>query len=253
MPRSRAPRIVLAATVAVSCIAASLTATAGIVISGTRVVYPAEQREVTISIRNPGETPSLVQAWLDDGQTESQPGDASVPFVLTPPLFRLDPTNSQSLRMVFTQEELPTDRETLYWLNVLDIPPRAATNPELPNQLEMAFKHRMKVFFRPEGLPGSAADAPARMTWQLVTEEGKLARIEMNNPSPYHISLAQVSVTAGETSVKSEQPDMLGPFSTGSVELSEQVAITADSAEIEYWFINDYGGNETGVATVSVP
>ena len=82
------------------------------------------------------------------------------PSFLTPPLFRLDPTKVQSLRLVYTRDPLPEDRESLFWLNVLDVPPRAATNPDLPNQLELAFKHRMKVFFRPPSLAGSAADAP---------------------------------------------------------------------------------------------
>ncbi len=127
------------------------------------MVYPAAKREVTIHIRNPSDTPSLVQAWLDAGDPHAKPGESKVPFVMTPPLFRLDPTKGQSLRLVYTHDPLPEDRESLFWLNVLDIPPRAATNPDLPNQLDLAFKHRMKVFFRPArpcGLRRGCAGAP---------------------------------------------------------------------------------------------
>jgi len=124
----RAGKIVPLAFIAATLLAAAPRATAGVVVDGTRVVYPAAKREVTININNPGSVPSLVQAWLDAGDPRAKPGDSKVPFVLTPPLFRLDPTKVQSLRLVYTHDPLPADRESVFWLNVLDIPPRAAAN-----------------------------------------------------------------------------------------------------------------------------
>src|SRR6185312_1276720 len=134
----RTNRIISTAFIAAAFFSAIPEATAGVVVNGTRVVYPAAKREVTISLRNAGETPSLVQAWLDAGNPQSKPGEAHVPFVLSPPLFRLDPTKVQSLRLVYTRDPLPEDRESVFWLNVLDVPPRGAVNPDLPNQLDLA-------------------------------------------------------------------------------------------------------------------
>src|SRR5258706_14303772 len=88
----RANEIVLRVFIATTFFTAAPYAAAGVVVDGTRVVYPAAKREVTINIRNPGDAPSLVQAWLDAGDPHSKPGGSTVPFVLTPPLFRLDPT-----------------------------------------------------------------------------------------------------------------------------------------------------------------
>src|SRR5580704_15270767 len=124
--RFRTTQLISAAFIAATCFAAVPGATAGVVVNGTRVVYPAAKREVTIGIHNTGETPSLVQAWLDAGDPHAKPGESKVPFVMTPPLFRLDPTKVQSLRLVYTHDPLPENRESLFWLNVLDIPPRAA-------------------------------------------------------------------------------------------------------------------------------
>jgi len=227
----------------------SLPASAAVVVTGTRVIYPAAKREVTIEIRNPGERPSLVQAWLDAGDSASKPGESKVPFVMTPPLFRLDPTKSQSLRLVYTHDPLPQDRESVFWLNVLDIPPKAAINPDLPNQLDLAFKHRMKVFFRPSGLSGSAADAPGRMTWKLLTKDGKLTGIQASNPTPYHVSLTQITGTvAGHPfSIKA---DMVDPFASRSFDLPDLPA-AGGAASIAFWFVNDFGGNATGTASVS--
>src|SRR5512146_2342735 len=107
----RACEIVPLAILVATLFTAAPHAVAGVVVDGTRVVYPAAKREVTINIDNPGSVPSLVQAWLDAGDPHAKPGDSKVPFVLTPPLFRLDPTKVQSLRLVYTHDPLPADRE----------------------------------------------------------------------------------------------------------------------------------------------
>jgi chaperone protein EcpD len=246
----RASRVIPAILLATAFATAAPRAGAGVVVNGTRVVYPEDKREVTISISNTGEAPSLVQAWLDAGDPRSKPGEAKVPFVLTPPLFRLDPTKVQSLRLVYTHDPLPVDRESLFWLNVLDVPPRAPINTERPNQLELAFKHRMKVFFRPPGLASSAADAPARLAWKALSSEGKLVGIQASNPTAYHISLTQISATvAGHPIVA--KADMVDPFASRTFELPEPVIAPGGAIAIEYWFINDYGGNVSATASAA--
>jgi chaperone protein EcpD len=246
----RTHKITLLVIIATTFCAAAPYAAAGVVVDGTRVVYPAAKREVSINIRNPGDTPSLVQAWLDAGDPHAKPGESKVPFVLTPPLFRLDPTKVQSLRLVYTHDPLPENRESLFWLNVLDIPPRAAANSDAPNQLELAFKHRMKVFFRPAGLAGSAADAPARLTWKLLSKDGKLVGIEASNPTAYHVSLVQVTVTAGGHPVNFKA-DMVDPLTSRSFDLPDPVAAPNGTVALEYSFVNDYGGNVKATASAS--
>ena len=246
----RANRIVPLAFIATALFTTVPPASAAVIVDGTRVVYPVAKREVTLNIRNPGVTPSLVQAWLDAGDPRARPGDSKVPFVLTPPLFRLDPTKVQSLRLVYTHDPLPADRESLFWLNVLDIPPRAAANGDAANQLELAFKHRMKLFFRPEGLAGSAADAPAKLTWKLLAKDGKLVAIQASNPSPYHVSLTKLVPTlAGQAVVV--HADMVDPFASRSFDLTDPVAAPTGAVSLEYWFVNDYGGNVKATASAS--
>jgi len=248
----RNSEFLLAALIATSCFTAPPAATAAIVVDGTRVVYPAAKREVTIQIRNPGETPSLVQAWLDAGDPYAKPGESKVPFVMTPPLFRLDPTKAQSLRLVYLHEPMPQDRESLFWLNVLDIPPRASSNSDRPNQLELAFKHRMKVFFRPVGLSGSAADAPGRLTWKLQSKDGKIVGLEATNPTAYHVSLFQVTATLAGHPVAAKA-DMVDPFGSRSFELAAPMAAPSGPVAVDYWFVNDYGGSVKGSASASLP
>ncbi|WP_043219895.1 fimbrial biogenesis chaperone, partial [Burkholderia gladioli] len=87
-------------------------ADASVVIGGTRVIYGAGEPEVTIKLSNEGQSPALVQSWVDAGDTKSEPSTTKVPFVVTPPISRIDPSKSQTLRIVYTGEPLPKDRES---------------------------------------------------------------------------------------------------------------------------------------------
>lgn len=53
---------------------------ASIVVSGTRVVYPGNEREITVKLSNTGKTPVLVQSWIDKGDVEARPEKIQVPF-----------------------------------------------------------------------------------------------------------------------------------------------------------------------------
>lgn len=70
-------------------------ASASVVIATTRVIYPAQQSEVTVRLSNEGSSPSLVQAWIDDGRAQAALEDLDVPFSLSPPLFRIDPKRAR--------------------------------------------------------------------------------------------------------------------------------------------------------------
>ena len=53
-------------------------ASASVIIDGTRVVYPQKAREVTVQLHNTGETPSLVQSWVDEGDKDATPDSLSL-------------------------------------------------------------------------------------------------------------------------------------------------------------------------------
>ncbi len=70
---------------------ASFRASADIVISGTRIVYQQSQKDVIVSLDNRGKKPLLVQSWLDDGRDDTNPQELKLPFIITPPVSRIDP------------------------------------------------------------------------------------------------------------------------------------------------------------------
>ncbi|RMS48589.1 hypothetical protein ALP65_01296 [Pseudomonas aeruginosa] len=119
-------------------------ASASLSVIGTRFIYPAGVSALTIRVGNVGTRPALVQAWLDRGDETADPSAVTVPFILSPPLLRMDPQETQALQLRHTGEPLPDDRESLFWVNLLEVPGREDGSGNL---LSFHFFFLRKLFF----------------------------------------------------------------------------------------------------------
>ena len=203
----------------------SMTGQASVVISGTRVIYPAGAKEVSVKINNGGPSPVLLQSWIDNGDVNAKPSAIKVPFVLTPPMNRVESGKGQTLRISYTGDALPLDKESVFWLNVLEVPAKSQAKSE-ENRLQMAFRSRIKLFYRPAGLEGNANEAPKAITWNT---QGN--RIQATNPTPYYVSLVNISVNG-----KKLDYAMVAPRSSMVLELP-----ASSGNKISGSFVNDYG------------
>jgi len=227
---------------AAACLAGSLFtggAEANVVITGTRVIYPASQREVSIRLSNEGNEPALVQAWVDSGTPDASPEESTAPFILTPPLSRIAAGKGQTLRLVYLNEPLPTDRESVFYLNMLDIPPNARPNDDR-NLLQVAFRTRIKIFFRPDDLPGRPEDAPAQLKWTLVRDASGNDAVACRNDSAYHVSFNEVSVVVDGRST-GLGGGMVSPGGTARFAVKGGASLAGGSLTVRYWAVNDYG------------
>jgi len=203
----------------------SASSLASVVISGTRVIYPSDAKEVSVKINNVGPSPVLLQSWIDSGDANAKPAAIKVPFVLTPPMNRVEPGKGQTLRISSTGGVLPLDKESVFWLNVLEVPAKseAKTND---NRLQMAFRTRIKLFYRPKGLEGNANDAAKTVTWS--TQSGK---VQATNPTPFYVNFVNLSVNG-----KKLDNAMVAPRSTMLLNL-----VGSGGNKISGSFVNDYG------------
>lgn len=225
-------------------------------IGATRVVYNAREPEVTLKLSNEGQSPALVQSWVDTGDVRGAPSTMDVPFTVSPPISRIDPAKSQTLRIIYTGEALPKDRESVFWLNVLEVPPKTSTENADSNQLQLAFRSRIKLFFRPGNLQGTADAAPAQLTWRL-TQVDRQSAVEVRNPTAFHVSLSEISIHGGGKVAIFDDGGMVGPGETRAFPLRGEVPNGRD-AKVRYRSLNDYGGAvdgdaplNSGMATVS--
>lgn len=222
-------------------------ASADIVISGTRIVYPQASKDVIVDLDNRGNKPLLVQTWLDDGREDVDPQELKLPFVITPPVSRIDPKKGQSVRITYMGKPLPQDRESLFWFNVLEIPPKSkAKGSESLNQLQLAFRTRIKFFFRPEGLKGSPLDAADNVTWTQKTE-GNNVQLIAHNASPYNVAISAVTLKTTQRSFEVEHKSIL-PF--GDIAMTIKGLSSTASGNVLFETINDSGGVDKHEAIV---
>jgi len=236
-------RLLIPATLLLAALAP--VAEASVVINGTRVVYPANQREVSVRLDNKRTIPVLVRTWLDDGDAQASPESSDVPFTMTPPIFRMNADASQTLRIMHTGETLPADRESVYWLNVLEVPPKADGNT---NSLQFAFRNRIKLFYRPSGLPGQAIEAPAKVRWSLVQmPDGSGLALKGENPTPYHVNIGILKLIAGEQSFATrETGGMVKPMSSELFPLKDLSQRPSAPMQVDYKYITDHGAQLDG-------
>lgn len=217
---------------------------ANVVIGGTRVVFPAQQGEVTVRLSNEGDKPALVEAWIDTGDVNSTPDSVDTPFLITPPLFRMEPRKDQSLRILYVRgaKPLPTDRESLFWLNVLEIPPKPSGATADKNTLQFAIRSRLKLFYRPANLSGDVLKAPDQLRFKAVVD-GQDEALEVHNPTPYYITISKLSLGTGVAPIAGAN-GMIAPF--GSLQLPLKGIVRAPSAgtPVVFTTISDYGAGE---------
>lgn len=225
-------------TALLACFMPFTATNAEIIIHGTRVIYPSDAREITLQVSNNGNKPALVQAWIDEGDAKSTPDQSQAPFMITPPISRVDSQKGQTLRISALPKtaNLSQTKETLYWLNILDIPPKpsAKTTNDVPdNFLQLAIRSRIKFFYRPNEIKGDSGAAPSKLQWTVLGDQ-----LKVKNPTPFHITLTSINQNnAGQRTDLIKEGLMLKPFSEDSIKLKG-----GNTSQMVFTSINDYGG-----------
>lgn len=86
----------------------------------------------------------MIQSWVED-----KDGNKTKDFLATPPLFVVKPKGENTLRLMHVGTPLPTDRESVYWVNVKAIPAVEKRSLEDKNALQLAVLSRIKLLLDP--------------------------------------------------------------------------------------------------------
>ncbi|EJB8470012.1 molecular chaperone [Citrobacter freundii] len=196
----------------------------GIVLERTRVIYDAGKKEAALPVANRSENlPYLLQSWVDNVQ-----GTARGPFIITPPLFRLDAGSDSSLRIIKSSGNIANNKESLFFINVRAIPAKSQSDDE-NNTLTLVFKTRIKLFYRPENLVGKPYDAYKSLEYKYENNE-----LNIYNPSAYYVVFAGLAL--GKTDL-TNKIDYIAPGE------HKRLAVSAAAGKTVQWAaINDYGG-----------
>lgn len=220
-----------------------LPAQAAVTLQGTRIVHDASKgRDVTVKASNVGEQPAMTQVWIDAGDSHARPENVRTPFRLTPAEPRLlQAKQGQAYRITYaprpSEAPLPTDRESVFYFNLLDIPPKP-TNAGDSNLLQFAVRTRIKLFHRPAGLPGQARDAPGQLQWRMAA-----GALQVSNPTAYHVTLTSLTLPDG-----SRVPaDMIAPGAQVRLPLPTGASVPNS---LTFQWLDDYGTTRDAQAKV---
>ncbi|QJP95741.1 fimbrial biogenesis chaperone [Pseudomonas fluorescens] len=205
---------------------------AGIQVGGTRIIFPASSHEASLQVRNEGNDDIMIQSWIEAGPGQA---DHEIPFAITPSLARLGHRKQQTLRIFYQGKGLPEDRESVVWVSVQEIPQVSSSE----NSLQVAFRQRLKLFYRPNGLPGNAEEAAGALKWNILRTAGQAVLLATND-SAFHVSFAKMSVTIGEKEYPLE-PAMIGPRGSQKMAIKGLPASLGGDARVVWESINDYG------------
>lgn len=205
-------------------------ASAAIALDRTRIIYPGGEKSVSLSVSNQNkQLPYLAQGWLEDAQGNK----IQSPLTVLPPVQRIEPGAKSQLKVqgLPAVSQLAQDKETLFYFNLREIPPRSTK----PNTLQIALQTRIKLFYRPKALLQDSSKAP----WQ---EQITLTRVgnnyQVNNPTPYYVTLVDGSSSVKGSSAADFAPLMIEPKGKGM--LKAGVSSLGNNPVLTY--VNDYGG-----------
>lgn len=202
-------------------------AMAAFVLNGTRFIYEEGKKNISLEVTNNAKGTWGGQVWVDNAN-QSQ---ADVFIVPSPPVFKVDSGRKQVVRLMNVNPALPADRESLFWLNVQELPPK-------PQQVDgsviaIAMNTRVKLIYRPKALTEGRKDAEKKLIKQR--RDGGLW---LKNPTPYWFAVTGLKLNGKEVTIpkaKRQALAQLPPFSEADTGLRGDGQLTVQA-------INDWGG-----------
>lgn len=218
-------------TVFVALITLSGAAHCALTLNADRLIYNEKEGDATVTIHSNEDRAYLVQSWLDAGDSTKA---SKLPFVVTPPLFRLAPKSDNVIRIVYLGSGLPTDRESLFWLDVKGVPGLNEEESKVENRMVLAINNRIKFFFRPTGLKGDPGEGAKNLNWSA---SGKT--VVVKNSSPYNLVLSKIIVDKETIPVSVvDNNTVLAPFADKTYNLKHA---PANGSAVEWEAVNDFG------------
>ncbi|WP_418064593.1 fimbria/pilus periplasmic chaperone [Serratia rubidaea] len=204
-------------------------AQAAIALDRTRVIFDGGQKSVSLNVSNQNkQLPYLAQGWIEDEQGNK----IQSPLTVLPPVQRIEPGKPSQVKIqaLPAAKLLPQDRETVYYFNLREIPPKSTK----PNTLQIALQTRIKLFYRPAAI---AIDTTAAPPQEQLTLSRQGERYIVNNPTPYYVTLVDAGSGKG-AGVKTFEPMMIPPKSNQPLTVS--AGAVGNNPVLTY--VNDYGG-----------
>lgn len=193
----------------------------------TRYIFPGNKESLTVTITNNDKERQFGgQAWVDNiVEVDTRPT-----FVVTPSFFRVKPLGQQTLRIIMASDHLPKDKESIYWLNIQDIPPALEGSG-----IAVALRSKLKLIYRPESLLKGRTGSEEGINLQIRPDGTSV----LVNTTPYIYAIGQLIDSSGKKiHIDNETSQKLLMFMPG-----DEIVVNKEVSKVES--LNDWGELQT--------
>ncbi|PYC03713.1 molecular chaperone [Pseudomonas protegens] len=210
-------------------------AMAALALGSSRMIIQAPKTRAVVMVHNRSpHSAYLAQSWIEDAQ--GQKPERS-PVVALPPIQRLEARqdNQLNIQVLPHVADLPQDRETLFYLNVREVPPRG----EDKEVIQIALQRRIKVIYRPQRIRPLTVGLTSPWLSALTLSKEESGRFQLNNATPYHVTLIEAfGDESGASPVTDFKPMEIPPYSERRLEGKFAPGVQRPTLV----YINDFGG-----------
>lgn len=203
-------------------------AMAAFVLNGTRYIYEEGKKNISFEVTNQADETFGGQVWINN----TTQNNGMVYMVPAPPFFKVRPKEKQIIRIMRTASVLPSDRESLFWLNVQEIPPKPKVSEG--NVLAVAVNTKVKLIYRPKALVTGRHDAEKKM--QIIHRGTETYLV---NPTPYYFAVTGITVNGQPVKLSDTVMDKISQFAPKSEVALGHLSL---NGTIMVQAVNDWGG-----------
>lgn len=208
----------------------SVLAEGGIYLGATRVIFNENDSAKSVKVNNTSTDVFLMRSWISYLDNK----DVAKEWVVTPPVYKLNGNDAIQVRIsALDTSDLPHDKESVFYLNVLTIPStnklKAATTGGASGQVNVALNSKIKVFYR----PAKIAHENINEAFSKITFKADGNNVVIVNPTAFNINFSELKINKKTYNIDRQ---MVAPFSSVSVVTSEK------PHSVTYQIINDFGG-----------
>jgi P pilus assembly chaperone PapD len=199
---------------------------AAFVLNSTRYVFDEKRENISVQVDNQSTQEYGGQIWIEN----QDQNDKNVYFVPSPTFFKVADQHKQILRILKINDALPKDKESLFWINIQEIPKAPKDGV---NALSIALHTQVKMFYRPDALKEKRENAEQNI--KMISSEDNTV---LWNDTPYYFAIISVKQNGTPIKVSDDIKDKLSVFAPGE-KISLGKLISSNSLSIVAF--DDYG------------
>ncbi|WP_109419846.1 molecular chaperone [Proteus terrae] len=194
-------------------------------INKDKFIFIESINQEIIEISNKTDNDYFIQSWITHYDKEN---NNEIPFMVTPPLFKIEKDENFSLKIFKIDKIKEEDREALYRINIKRIPILLNSDSN-KNMLHVSVNSVYNLIYRPISIEKDAKNAYKKIEFF----KNKNNEFIINNPTPYFITLS--SISCDEVLIMNESKT-IPPFKTYNTKKE-----ISKNGKVKWKTFNQYG------------